>query len=87
MNTDKVAIAKAIESRLLSRFRALGINPGTVRGHNEEAAFLAGAATALQAVFAEPDSANLTDYVPPFWVISPMSGRSVVKELLRKEVA
>lgn len=83
MNQDKRLIQDAIETRLLERFRALQINPLSKKGAIEEAAFLAGAGSALQAVF-ETDPTKLTDYVPPMWIIGPMSGRSVVVEIAKE---
>lgn len=82
METSKAKIEAAVEARLLSRFKNLGIKPGSKKGAAEEAAFLSGAATALHAVFGERED-RLTDYVPPLWVLFPMTGRSVVAEILR----
>lgn len=78
MNTDKTAIRQSIEIALSRR---LGARLTTVRNTKgkptaealrEQAAFIAGAASALQAVFGEADT--LTDYVPPAWIIETMRG-------------
>lgn len=76
MNTDKTAIRQSIEIALSRR---LGARLTTVRNTKgkptaealrEQAAFIAGAAAALQAVFGDPKADLLTDYVPPSWIIS-----------------
>jgi len=76
MTTDKEQIIAAVENMLRKRH-----DNATVRGKHwmrEEAAFLAGACTVLQAVFGESEE-RMTDYVPPAWVLYPMSGRSILE--------
>ena len=73
-----------IENKMVERFHALEIKPLTRRGGQEEAAFLAGASMALQAVFPPDDPTKLTSYVPPMWIIGPMSGRSVYVEARKR---
>ncbi len=87
MNTDKKAIKAAIGARLLARQATLFPNAkgkSKVAG-NDEAAFLAGAASALQAVFGDPNKNELTDYVPPLFILYPMTGRSVTEYLKSAE--
>lgn len=76
--TSKHELKKKIEERLLARSAANFANYKHKAAMNDEAAFLAGAATALHAVFGDPASNDLTDYVPPLWILYPMTGRSVV---------
>lgn len=45
-----------------------------------EATFLAGAMSALQVCFGNPDDDHLTDIVPVIWVLNNMTGRSVLEE-------
>lgn len=75
MNTDKTAIRQSIEialaRRLGAQVRRADGSP-TANALREQAAFIAGAASALQAVFGEADT--LTDYVPPAWIIETMRG-------------
>jgi hypothetical protein len=78
------AVAKGVEARLVSRMDHLGIKPLSKRGADEECAFLAGAASAMHAMFGGEDG-NLSAAVPPAWIIWPMSGRSAYMEIKRKE--
>jgi hypothetical protein len=86
MNTDKKTIQAAIEKRLVGRSEANFAKPTHKAAMRDEAAFLAGAATALHAVFGDPKSNELSDYVPPLFILYPMSGRSVVAYLKEKGV-
>jgi len=81
---SKLDIQLEIENKLVERFNALEIKPLSKRGGQEEAAFLAGACVALQAVFPPEDPGKLTDYVPPMWIIGPMSGRSIYVEARKR---
>jgi 4-amino-4-deoxy-L-arabinose transferase-like glycosyltransferase len=51
----------------------------------DEAAFLAGACCALQAVFWNPGEDKLTDYIPPAWILAPMCGRLLADLKKRNE--
>jgi len=76
MTTDKSKIQTAVKEHLSSRLRAQNLK-GKAR-LKEEAAFISGACAALHAVFGDPEDTRLTDYVPPIWIISIMTGRSVL---------
>ena len=78
MTTNKSEIQTAVKEHLSGRLRAQNLK-GKAR-LKEEAAFIAGASAALQAVFGAPENPSLTDYVPPVWVTSIMIGRSVLGE-------
>ncbi len=80
MTTSKSEIQAAVEKYLSFYLRAKNLK-GRAR-LKEEAAFIAGASAALHAVFGDGDSenANLTDYVPPKWIIFIMDGRSILDE-------
>lgn len=69
MNTNKDEIQAAVVDMLRQRKKA--------RVNKSEADYLAGACAALQAVFGEGD--KLTSYVPPMWVLGPLTGRSVLE--------
>lgn len=84
---DKAYIHKYVEDGLTRRIDQLGAKPESVAARREEAAFLAGAATALQAVFGKPGDDKMTEAVPVIWVLWPMSGRSVVQELRKRSAA
>ena len=79
VNTDKAAIQRAIEIALARRLGNQPINvrradgSPTANALREQAAFIAGAASALQAVFGDSTD-TLTDYVPPAWILEPMRG-------------
>lgn len=73
METNKAVIRESIEKVLKGRIEVFHLKGKKAK--EEEAIFLSGAAAALQAVFGNKDA--LTDYVPPMWVICPMSGRSI----------
>lgn len=83
MITDKDTIKTAIETTLAHRMQALGM---TYKGSrpskkylHEQAAFIAGATTALQAVFGdECEQSTLTDKVPVGWIISILRGDDIV---------
>ena len=76
MITDKETIQKAVEETLCSRIETQGLKGKAAL--KEECSFLCGAASALQAIFGEKDT--LSNYIPPIWMIAPMTGRSVLKE-------
>jgi|LSQX01.2.fsa_nt_gb hypothetical protein len=80
MTTSKSKIQTAVKQHLSSRLRAQNLK-GKAR-LKEEASFIAGASAALHAVFGDGDSENasLTDYVPPKWIVSIMTGRSILDE-------
>ena len=78
MTTDKSKIQTAVKEHLSSRLRVQNLK-GKAR-LKEEAAFIAGASAALQAVFGDPEDDSLTDYVPPVWILSIMAGRSILDE-------
>lgn len=75
MTTSKSKIQAAVKEHLSSRLRAKNLK-GRAR-LKEEASFIAGAGAALHAVFG---NASLTDYVPPAWIVSIMTGRSILDE-------
>jgi len=81
MTTDKNIIQQRVEESLLRRQASLRLSPKDER--RDEAGFLSGAACALQAVFGETDD-TMTDYIPPLWVMAPMTGRQV-KNFIKKE--
>ena len=78
MTTDKSEIQTAVKEHLSGRLRAQNLK-GRAR-LKEEASFIAGASAALHAVFGDSEDARLTDYVPPIWIISIMTGRSILDE-------
>lgn len=83
MNTDKQAIRTAIEIALARRLNSQPINvkradgSPTANALREQAAFIAGAGAALQAVFGDPKADTLTDYFPPKWLIAAMRGELI----------
>lgn len=79
MQTDKQIIKGIVEDMLRQRVHGLTKK----KALEEEAIFLLGASAALQAVFAI-DEKELTDYIPPMWIIGPMSGRSVLTHTFRE---
>ena len=78
MTTDKSEIRTAVEKHLSRRL--LGQNLKGKARLKEEAAFIAGASAALEAVFGAPENPSLTDYVPPIWIFSIITGRSILDE-------
>ena len=74
MQTDKDIIRGYIEKILHNRLEVLDLKGKSAL--KEECAFISGASAALQIIFGE--DGTLTDYVPPMWMIGPMSGRSVL---------
>jgi hypothetical protein len=78
MTTSKSKIQAAVKEHLSNRLRAKNLK-GRAR-LKEEASFIAGAGAALHAVFGDPDNASLTDYVPPAWIVSIITGRSILDE-------
>lgn len=82
VNFDKQAIQQAIEIALARRLGSQPINIRRADGSptqnalREQAAFIAGAGAALQAVFGKDDTL-LTDYFPPRWVIATMRGELI----------
>ena len=79
---SKEVIIERVETSLANRHRDLRMTPKARR--RDEAAFLAGACCALQAVFWTPDD-KLTDYIPPVWVLAPMCGRLLADLKKRNE--
>jgi hypothetical protein len=75
MTTSKSKIQTAVKKALSGRLRVQNLK-GKAR-LKDEAAFIAGASAALHAVFGD---SVLTDYVPPAWIISIMTGRSILDE-------
>tara|TARA_R100001530_G_C4291761_1_gene148208 strand:- start:403 stop:717 length:315 start_codon:yes stop_codon:yes gene_type:complete len=71
MNKTKLKdVQKSVEEMLVSKQKN-----GTIKSEIDEAVFLCGAMTVIHQVFSStPDS---MDSVPPMWVFSGMSGRSV----------
>lgn len=80
MNVDKQAIREAVEAALEQRLASHGFKPGSKSDLKEQAAFVAGASVALHAVFGKEGAKTLTDYVPAWWVVSCMTGRSITQE-------
>ena len=82
MNTNKTEIQQAIEQALKGRLIGLAIRTGTRAGKptkaalQEQAAFLAGAGAALQAVFGHNHS-QLTEYFSPSWLVSVLRGELI----------
>lgn len=83
MNTDKQAVRQIIEAQLRARLAAQPINVRRADGSptrdalREQAAFLAGAMTALQAMLPNEDASLLTDFAPPAWIIAIMRNELV----------
>ena len=84
---SKGQIWKAVEARLVARQEANFANPKAKKARDDEAAFLAGAAAALQAVYGKEGSNELTEYVRPLWMLYPLSGRSVIESIKKGEGA
>ena len=78
MTTSKSKIQTAVKQHLSFRLRAKNLK-GRAR-LKEEASFIAGASAALHAVFGDPENPSLTDYVPPIWIFSIITGRSILDE-------
>jgi hypothetical protein len=82
--SDKELIIERVEASLEHRQRDLRMTPKARR--QDEAAFLAGACCALQAVFGTPEGIEgLTDYIPPAWILAPMCGRLLADMKKRNE--
>jgi len=81
MQTNKELIRKSIEEGLRNRLATLNLKGKAKK--TEEVAFLCGAMSALQVVFGE-NVTELTNYIPPIWVIASMTGRSVLDETTNK---
>jgi hypothetical protein len=82
VNVSRASIRQHVELRLSERLKAQGINVDakrpTAKELHEQAAFLAGAMTALQAVFGcNAEENRLVDYCPPAWIIDVMRGERV----------
>jgi hypothetical protein len=69
----KEEIIERVEASMSHRHRDLRMTPKARK--QDEAAFLAGACCALQATFGKPTDADITDYIPPAWILAPMCGR------------
>lgn len=78
MNKNQEQIQQAVEDTLRARVN----NGSQSRNHETETAYLAGACAALQAVFGTGSARQdaLTDYIPPLWIIGPMTGRSILQD-------
>ena len=74
-------MTRAVEKALDERFKNFDLKPKSKRGGAEEAAFLSGAAVAIQAMFPNADPEKMSEAIPPLWIIFPLSGRSVVEEI------
>lgn len=66
-----------IKSHLRSRLDQMGARKKSKRAMEAEYNFLAGAATAINAIYPNKDKSLLSDEVPRIWMVNPMCGRSV----------
>lgn len=72
INLNKLQVQAKVEEGLREHFKTLGF-PGkkmTKRESYEQAAYIKGAAAALQAVFGVEGAGGMTDFVPPYWITS-----------------
>ena len=77
--TLQKTVKNKVESTLIARNKSTALN--------DECDFLAGAMTVLQQVnvlLYDSTEKESMDIVPPMWILLPMSGRSVIKELSNK---
>lgn len=76
---DRDAVQAFVERQMTARRANLNIGSGK-RAKDDQAAFLAGAMSALQAVFAPTDTERLTDMAPPVWVYSAFRGDLISRD-------
>lgn len=69
---------EAIEQRWLSRATAQGLKPGTKAYQKAEVEFFSGVMTALDVLFPNKNTENLSNAVPPLWIMNALSGRPIV---------
>ena len=74
---DKYTLNAVVKKALKERFEAIGLARGSAKARHDEAAFLSGAAVILQHLFPGEDPARCSPAIPPFWLIAPMTGRSL----------
>jgi len=76
---DKKQIQIRIINSLRSRLEGHGIKPASKKGLQEQAIFLCGAMSAIEAIYPNEDPGKMSEYTPPIWVINIMSGRSTIE--------
>ena len=73
-------MAQRIEDVWLSRAKSQHLGkPSTITYRRKEIEFFIGAMSAINEILPRDDD-RLSDYVPPRWVINPMTGDNIVKE-------
>ena len=76
----KDAMVERIEDVWLSRANSQRLGkPQTVKYREAELGFFVGAMAAINEILPDDDG-RLSTYVPPRWVINPMTGGNIVKE-------
>lgn len=76
----KDEMAQRIEDVWLSRAKSQHLGkPSTITYRRKEIEFFIGAMSAINEILPRDDD-RLSDYVPPRWVINPMTGDNIVKE-------
>lgn len=74
MTTNADEIKLSIEAALARRLANQPGAPGCRDQRADEAAFLSGACCALRAVFGEAEAMR---YIPPIWILAPLTGRTL----------
>lgn len=76
----KDEMVQRIEDVWLSRAKSQQLGkPGTIAYKKKELEFFIGAMSAINEILPRDDD-RLSNYVPPRWVINPMTGDNIVKE-------
>ena len=76
----KNEMVQRIEDVWLSRAKSQSLGkPSTLTYKKKELEFFLGAMSAINEILPRDDD-RLSDYVPPRWVFSPMTGDNIVKE-------
>ncbi len=82
MNTmthdQSVSLVRKVERTFKDRLEALSIKPKSAKGLSEQAAFLSGAMAAINAIAPNANPERLSEFCPPRWVVTIMTGRSVL---------
>lgn len=71
---QQAAIAKAWRERAAAQNYG---KPGSAKYRKAEIDFVAGAATALNVLYPNPDTGKLSNMVPMSWILNPVTGRNV----------
>ncbi len=77
-DSERDALIAKIEAALRGRMTVLEIKPRGDRAKKEEAAFLSGAMTAIDALIPNVDPNKISAVIPVKWIMSPMRGLSVL---------